>query len=99
MLEPFRVYQFIVPFWSRHQREGYHRREPLKSHIGISLNEAADDLAKESTQKPFVDNESNMSLSRIKKGIRQRRNILESENAIRILEGSVICKLKHSYNI
>ena len=58
----------------------------IPSHIGIILNEAADDLAKQATQRPTIDIESIMSLSRIKKGIRQRRTVWEVENAVRILE-------------
>ena len=58
----------------------------IPSHIGISLYETADDLAKEATKRPFVDIDNNMSLSRIKKGMRKSRNIFEAENAFKILE-------------
>ena len=58
----------------------------IPSHIGISLNEVADDLAKKATDRLFVDTESQMSLNRIKKGIKQIRNLWDSELAIRILE-------------
>ncbi|XP_068234203.1 uncharacterized protein [Palaemon carinicauda] len=62
----------------------------VPSHIGISLNEVADNLAKEATRKPDIDIETSMSLNRIKRGMRIKQEVWGTEKALKILEeGSV----------
>ncbi|XP_068229356.1 uncharacterized protein [Palaemon carinicauda] len=45
----------------------------VPSHAGIDLNEVADKLAKDATNKEDVDIESTVSLNRVKKGMRLKR--------------------------
>ncbi|XP_064082977.1 uncharacterized protein LOC135198990 [Macrobrachium nipponense] len=58
----------------------------VPSHIGILLNEVADNLAKEATRKPSIDIETSMSLNRIKRGMRIKREVWGTEKAIKVLE-------------
>ena len=58
----------------------------IPSHIGIRLNELADSLAKEATNKTAFDVESNISISRIKKRVVFKRKEWETENARKIIE-------------
>lgn len=58
----------------------------IPSHIGIRLNEQADSLAKEATDKTAIDIESNISISRIKKIMFSKRREWETENIRKIIE-------------
>ena len=52
----------------------------IPSHIGIYLNDVADTLAKEATSKVTIDIETNMSLSRIKKGMKNIQSQWDADN-------------------
>ena len=58
----------------------------IPSHIGIYLNDVADRLAKEATNKAIVDIESNMTLKAVKRRMRNIRSEWESENVQNILQ-------------
>ncbi|XP_064098234.1 uncharacterized protein LOC135209511 [Macrobrachium nipponense] len=47
----------------------------VPSHVGIHLNEMADSLAKDTTNKQNIDTGSTMTLSRIKEGLRIKRSL------------------------
>ncbi|XP_066952515.1 uncharacterized protein [Macrobrachium rosenbergii] len=58
----------------------------IPSHTGIRLNELADSLAKEATNKAAIDTENDISTSRIKKRMIFKRNEWETENIRNIIE-------------
>ena len=61
----------------------------VPSHIGIYLNECADRLAKEATEKPVIDIRCKVSLNKIKKEMKYFRNIWVSEHIENLIrEGS-----------